>query len=439
MMKSRFSCAQRRHATTALADYCRETQIQASKCALHTTYKTRNSLSAWSNKVLGRLLLPPAAALTILLIAGSLALPLIRPASAGSPSLTTTVGDMSSTQGSNANYTSGEAITSGYTGTSATVGLDVQGVYGSGAHIRVALYSAFSGSQFSGLLCQSPSAAVVNGWNDLPCSTRLVAGAKYYILYESDASFSGGTGFIFYGTYVDNGSVYEQSVYAPYALFTDPTVTVTPVGGWINNMRIIMTGSTTTDVSCSPSSVIVRADSTCTATVLGTSPTGTVVWTSSSATGEFSSDGSCVLTSGSCSLNYLDSISGAPTITAIYSGDTSNSGSSGSFELAIVDRSTTSLTCAKPLRVGVATTCAAKVTDMSSGTPITPSGAVMFSSTGTGRFSSSTCNLSGSGATATCGVTFTPMRPGFDRIVASYEGDAAHAGSSGSHRFGVTR
>jgi hypothetical protein len=92
--------------------------------------------------------------------------------------------------------------------------------------------------------------------------------------------------------------------------------------------------STTTSVSCSPTTIAVGSSTTCTATVTGSSPTGTVSFSSSSSGGAFNPT-SCTLSSGSCSVSYSDSIAGSPTITATYSGDANNAGSSGSTTITV--------------------------------------------------------------------------------------------------------
>lgn len=105
------------------------------------------------------------------------------------------------------------------------------------------------------------------------------------------------------------------------------------------------------------------------------------------------------------------------------------------FAEVAIDSTTTSISCSPAiLSVGSTSTCTATVTDTSSGTPTTPSGMVTFSASKAGSFSSTTCNLSGSGAKATCAVTFMPTRVGLYQIVAAYAGDASHARSS-AHRF----
>ncbi len=105
-------------------------------------------------------------------------------------------------------------------------------------------------------------------------------------------------------------------------------------------------GATSTSVSCSPGTTPVPSGSTgsatnCQAVVSGSSPTGTVTFTSSSSTGTFSfgvsfgSSLACTLSSGSCSVSYSDSVAGTPTITATYGGDSNNLASAGNFVLTV--------------------------------------------------------------------------------------------------------
>lgn len=93
-----------------------------------------------------------------------------------------------------------------------------------------------------------------------------------------------------------------------------------------------------TVVSCSPQTVIVGSLATCTATVTGYAPTGTVAWTNTG-TGTFSSK-SCTLSgasTGTCQVTFTPENSA--TITATYNGDSDNLGSLGTFQVnAIVNR-----------------------------------------------------------------------------------------------------
>jgi hypothetical protein len=91
----------------------------------------------------------------------------------------------------------------------------------------------------------------------------------------------------------------------------------------------VMAIPTTTDISCTPLSIALGAATTCTATIKGLSPTGIVSWSSSSATGIFSSS-DCTLSANSCQVSYNDTTSGAAVIVASYSGDSNNLWSSNS-------------------------------------------------------------------------------------------------------------
>ena len=87
---------------------------------------------------------------------------------------------------------------------------------------------------------------------------------------------------------------------------------------------------TTTVVSCLPASFAVAAGSTCTATVTGSAPTGTVTFSQAGAgTVTFSGGGMCTLSAGSCFVTATGATAGAVAITGTYGGDGSNAGSFG--------------------------------------------------------------------------------------------------------------
>jgi large repetitive protein len=205
--------------------------------------------------------------------------------------------------------------------------------------------------------------------------------------------------------------------------------------------------STSTSVSCTPASVAVGEKVSCTATVTDSSggsastPGGTVSWSSNGA-GNFSSS-SCTLNgSGSCSVDYTPSAvgTGTHTITGSYDGDASHTGSSGSYELTVTKRSTSTSVSCTPATVVVddSSTCTATVTDSSGGSASTPGGTVSWSSDGAGTFSSSSCTLNASGS---CSVQYTPsaVGTGTHTVTGSYGGDDAHTGSSGSDEVTVTK
>lgn len=98
----------------------------------------------------------------------------------------------------------------------------------------------------------------------------------------------------------------------------------------------------------------------------------------------------------------------------------------------------TSVSCS-PSSVVVAqsTSCTATVTDTSS-SPTTPSGTVGLSDTEGGSFAGTPCTLAGSGDSASCQVTYTPVSGLHTNVVmVSYAGDATHSGSHGSTGLSV--
>jgi hypothetical protein len=217
--------------------------------------------------------------------------------------------------------------------------------------------------------------------------------------------------------------------------------------------------SAKTDVRCSPNPVAVDAPATCTATVTDTSagtastPTGTAQWSQSNSPGSFS-DSACTLSQtgpgvASCSVTYtpsaIDTV--APTIFALYPGDSKHAGNNfstlGFTGLTVTTRSTsTSVSCSPdPVAVDAPTTCTATVTDTDGGTASTPTGTVSFGSNGAGSFNANQCTLSGSGASASCSVSYTPsaVGTGVNTITATYGGDSIHADSSGSETVTVLR
>ena len=112
------------------------------------------------------------------------------------------------------------------------------------------------------------------------------------------------------------------------------TATISGTGTITADYRAI----TTVSVSCVPTIFDVGATSTCTATVSGGySPTGTVAFTQSPEGGiiTFPSPATCTLSSDSCSITVTGTEPGILAITATYSGDTNNLGSSGSARLTV--------------------------------------------------------------------------------------------------------
>jgi hypothetical protein len=84
---------------------------------------------------------------------------------------------------------------------------------------------------------------------------------------------------------------------------------------------------------------------------------------------------------------------------------------------------------AESVTVGQTVSC--KATVRSSGP--TPTGEVLFKSTGPGAFSMNPCTLgNGGGGVSSCGVTYTPESTGSHQITAIYGGDGANASNSTS-------
>jgi hypothetical protein len=83
-------------------------------------------------------------------------------------------------------------------------------------------------------------------------------------------------------------------------------------------------------------------------------------------------------------------------------------------------------------------TCVASVGDGGSGTPVTPTGSVTFTTTSGGFTSGASCSLaptSGSPSVDSCTLVYFTMNSGLPTITATYGGDARHTGSSGDTQF----
>jgi hypothetical protein len=96
------------------------------------------------------------------------------------------------------------------------------------------------------------------------------------------------------------------------------------------------------------------------------------------------------------------------------------------------------VTCTpSPAGFGVPTTCSATVTDQAGADAAPPSGTVTFSTTAGSFGATSTCMLSGAGATAGCSVPLTPNALGSQQVSAAYGGDTLRAASTGSTPLSV--
>ena len=108
--------------------------------------------------------------------------------------------------------------------------------------------------------------------------------------------------------------------------------------------------------------------------------------------------------------------------------------------VAFFKNTTTTLSCSKAsVSVGAGVTCKATITATAAPSP---TGKVIFTSSGTGKFSSTSCTVVHLSATAAdCSRTFTPtaVGGGSDTITASYQGDTKNTASVGTTALGVTQ
>lgn len=187
--------------------------------------------------------------------------------------------------------------------------------------------------------------------------------------------------------------------------------------------------STTTAVSCVPSPVVQLGQTSCTATVTGSSPSGTVSFSTDSPGGSFPSGASCTLSSASCAVSYNDTNAGTATLTGSYSGDLSNAPSSGTFALTVLTASSVTLSCYPGMvYVNRNALCTVSVAGTS------PTGTITFgTSSATGSFSASTCTLS----SASCAVNYTDTSPGSFVITGTYGGDSANSAASSVYTIKV--
>ena len=95
--------------------------------------------------------------------------------------------------------------------------------------------------------------------------------------------------------------------------------------------------SSSTIVSCKPTSVVAGSSSviTCTARVMGYSPSGIVTWVQSETGSVTFSSTTCTLTKGNCSITMTGTAAGSVTIQATYSGDSNNTPSSATRNITV--------------------------------------------------------------------------------------------------------
>jgi len=204
------------------------------------------------------------------------------------------------------------------------------------------------------------------------------------------------------------------------------TIIITGPGTLAANYGPI-TDTTSTTVSCTPSTVVINEASRCTATLTDTetgptTPTGTVT---------FTPGGACALagtgSSATCSVDITPAATGTLSVSARYSGDATHQSSSGSKTVTVnIRTATTSVACTpSTIVISQVASCTATVTDTSPGTASTPTGTISFTPGGT-------CTLAGAGASVTCSVSIAPTAAGSLSVSASYFGDTTHGVSSSS-------
>lgn len=183
---------------------------------------------------------------------------------------------------------------------------------------------------------------------------------------------------------------------------------------------------TSTSVDCAPNPVSAGSETFCSATVHGSSPTGAVIFSSSSETGVFDGAECSIGPQTTCGLSYTDPTPGSFTITGRYTGDFHNAGSNATAVLVVTSGSESSLVVAcdpNPVTAGSGSTCTATVAGSS------PTGIVAFTTLGSkGSFTPSTCSLFG----GTCSVSFTDSTVGTDKILAVYSGDSSNPQAAAS-------
>ena len=234
--------------------------------------------------------------------------------------------------------------------------------------------------------------------------------------------------------------------------------------------HVVDTRQTSTLVLCSPLSIVVAEDTTCTVTVTDTEtrgdksdPEGTVTFSLPDTLGlldmgtfdpltadcTLDSDGVAGTYTSSCTVVYTPSAKGdgQHTIDAAYDGSATHTASADTVGVTVqVDwrATSTTVTCETPVVVGQPSTCSVVVADASAnGVASDPTGAVAFSLPGLdiGTFTPATavCTLEGNtDGTSDCQVTYTPTArgDGVHNIGAAYDSDEdVHADSSDATGF----
>lgn len=284
-----------------------------------------------------------------------------------------------------------------------------------------------------------------------PASTTITAGGSPGAFTVTASGLSGFTGTValsagssppglaltFSPTNVVLGTSSSSTLTARGSTAGAYAVTITATSGTIvhtTTVSVTVLAASSTSVTCAKTTIAKGESTTCTATVSGSSPTGSVAW-SQSGTGSVSVPASCNLASGSCTVTVTGTYAGSVSVAASYGGNGGNGPSSGSASLSITKRAVSvSVVCTPSSIPGKGTAdCVVTVTDTSPGTAVTPTGTVSFTASKGSFPSPASCTLAGTGASATCHLTYTaPSNSGSYLITATYPGDNDHSGGSGT-------
>ena len=190
---------------------------------------------------------------------------------------------------------------------------------------------------------------------------------------------------------------------------------------------------TTTTLASSLNPSTAGTNVTFTATVVGTSPTGTVAFTDDGAAisgcGAVALSGSGNTRTAGCSTASLPA--GTHNIVATYSGNATNAGSASAPLAQVVNAASaptpTTTTLASSLNPSTAGT---NVTFTATVVGTSPTGTVAFTDDGAAISGCGAVALSGSGNTRTAGCSTASLPAGTHNIVATYSGNATNAGSA---------
>jgi hypothetical protein len=279
-------------------------------------------------------------------------------------------------------------------------------------------------SSVTSLLCSSPVAVGASSTCTATVEGSTPSGTVSFTASGSGNFFPSGV------CTLSGGSCSVQ--YVPSTTAGSPQTITATYPGDMSNFGSSGTSSVTvnraaskTSVVCSSSAILIGSKATCVATVTGQSPTKTVAWSQSGKGSVTFSTSKCTLVTGSCSVTVKGKTAGAVTVTATYSGDANNLGSSGSHKL-VVDKVPTTLSLSCTPKSKYAWTCTAVLKGYLGsvkGEKITWS---KVFGVGKVSFSPSTCALSSEGI---CWVNVQWTGAGSIKIEATYSGDTNNAGS----------